>query len=184
MPMKEGSEVAARWFDKSNGLGISRPNFDEALAVLEAKRRDPSKPWTVDEMLESLRNNSSELGLVCSRALERVKAGANFHEAWRLALTERLGKARREQWSRQLLQLTADLFLEEHEAKLKSEWERSPERQWEQIAALAKWLKARNIRACRGEAEKIVAGLHGVTVHALRQRRYRLRGSGRRHPKA
>jgi S-adenosylmethionine:diacylglycerol 3-amino-3-carboxypropyl transferase len=73
------------------------------------------------------------------------------------------------------LELTADLVLEEYEPKLKTEWERSPERQREEIDAFAKRLKAQGVRAVRGKAEKMVARLHGVTVHALRQRRYRPR---------
>jgi len=167
--------LAVRWRDEGiKRLGdLPARNFDEAVAVLEAKRRDPSKPWTLDELLESSRNDSSEIGLVGRRALERVKAGADFHEAWRLALAERLGRVRREQWSRELLELTAELVLEECEPKLKTEWERSSERQRYEIDAFAKWLKARGVRAVRGEAEKIVARLHGVTVHALRKRRQR-----------
>lgn len=167
--------LAARWRDEGiKRLGdIPARNFDEAVAVLEAKRRDPSKPWTLNEMLESFRNDSSQIGLVGRSALERVNAGADFREAWRLALTERLAKVRREQWSRELLELTADLVLEEYEPKLKTEWERSPERQRYEIDAFAQRLKADGVRAARGKAEKMVAELHGVTVHALRQRRYR-----------
>ena len=46
--------LAARWRDEGiKRLGdIPARNFDEAVAVLEAKRRDPSKPWTLNEMLE------------------------------------------------------------------------------------------------------------------------------------
>ena len=127
----------------------------------------------VDALLAACQDDSSEVGLVLRRALERVKAGANMDEAWGLTLAERLTTTRREHWSRELLELTADVLLEEYEPKLKTEWKRSPEHDWEQINRFAKWLKARGVPACRTEAEKIVADIQGVTVHALRQRRYR-----------
>jgi hypothetical protein len=70
--------LAARWRDERIKClrDIPARNFGEAMAVLEAKlranRRDPSKPWTLDEMLERFRDDSSELGLVwrCVRARE------------------------------------------------------------------------------------------------------------------
>src|SRR5262249_31340176 len=137
--------------------------------------RNPSKPRTLDEMLGSLEGNNSAFGLFMRCALERMKAGDDFDKAWRLALAERLTMVRREHWPRELLEEAAELLLEECEPKLKAEWQRSPERDRERIDALAEVLRARGVRPYRGEAEKIWADLQGVTVHALRQRRYRPR---------
>jgi hypothetical protein len=105
------------------------------------------------------------------RTEERYRAGGDSGEALRFSLAEELAKGR--PWPSWLLELAADSLLHDYEPKLKAQWERSPERQREQIDAFAKWLKARGVRAVRGEAEKIVAQLHGVTVHALRKRRQR-----------
>ena len=163
--------LAARWRDEGiKRLGdIPARNFDEAVAVLEAKRRDPSKPWTLDELLESFRNDSSEIGLVGRRALERVKAGADFSEAWRLALTERLGKVRREQWSRELLELTSDLVLEEYEPKLIAEWDAQHARDRRMTDQLARWLKAKGVRAYRGKAEEMCARIQHVIPNPIDQ---------------
>ena len=170
-------DLAARWRDEGiKRLGdIPARNFDEAVAVLEAEWRDPRKPWTLDELLESFRNDSSEIGLVARRALERVKAGADFSEAWRLALTERLAKVRREQWSRELLELTADLVLEEYEPKLFAEWDAPHARDRRLIDQLAGWLKAKGVRAYRGKAEEMCARIQHLSVAALCKRQQRRR---------
>ena len=61
--------------------------------------------------------------------------------------------------------------------KLKARWEREtqPARDRATIDALAERLKANNVRGYRGKAEELCAKIYGVTVHALRQRRYRPR---------
>ena len=177
--------LAARWRDQ----GIKRlrdipaRNFDEAVAVLEAKRKRPRKPATLDELLAAFQNGTSELAAVMRRALEREKkTGVAFKEAWFLAIAERLAKASK-QWSRELLELTARALLEEYEPKLKAEWESQPEHDRRMIDHLAMWLKTKGYRNPRTEAEKAVAKIQGVSVAALRQRRYRPRGS-RRQQKA
>ena len=177
--------LAARLRDESiKCLGdIPARNFGEAMAVLEAKRRDPGEPWTLDELLEAFRDDSSEFGLFMRRALERMKAGDDTKKAWRLTLAEQLTKTRREHWPRKLLELAADLLLEECEPKLRREWEREHRVELDRtgIDALAKYLKAQGCRDAKTEAEKRWARAQGVTVHALRQRRYRPPGSRCRH---
>jgi hypothetical protein len=147
--------------------------------VSRASTRKPDAK--LDKMLEAFRNHNSETSAVVVRALERVRAGTDFEKAWRLALAERL----RESQSAELQRLAADLLLEECEPKLETEWKRDPQRDREQIDLYAKWLKEEEgVRVgYRGKAEEIVAYLQHVTVDALRQRRYRPRGSRRRTPK-
>jgi hypothetical protein len=142
-------------------------------------------PYTVDELLQWLRDDSSEFGLVMRHTLERVKAGHDLHKAWRFTLAEQLAKTRREHWPRKLLELAADLLLEECAPKLRREWEREHalELDREGIDWLAKKLKAQGCRDAKTEAEKAWAEVQGVTVHALRQRRYRPPGSRRRRSK-
>src|SRR5262249_53215553 len=139
----------------------------------------------IDMLLALTQDDDSEVGLVFRRTLERMKAGADTNNAWRLALAEQLTKTRREHWSRKLLEQAANLLLEECEPKLRREWEREnkPKRDREVIDAVAKHLKAQGCRDAKTEAEKRWARAQGVTVHALRQRRYRPSGSRRRRSK-
>jgi hypothetical protein len=190
--------LAARWRNERIKClrDIPARNFGEVMAGLEAKlrvnrlranRRDPSKPLDpLDEMLERFRDDSSELGLFWRSALERVKAGDDPDKALPLALAEQLAKhVRREHWPRELLELAAELLLEECEPKLRREWERKHALELDRkgIDWLAKELKAQGCRDAKTEAEKRWAEVRGVTVHALRQRRYRPPGSRRRRSK-
>jgi hypothetical protein len=76
----------------------------------------------IDMLLALSQDDDSEVGLVFRRMLERGKAGADTNNAWRLALAEQLTKTRREHWSRELLELSAELLLEECAPKLRREW--------------------------------------------------------------
>jgi hypothetical protein len=176
--------LAARWpAERIKCLrDIPAHGFCEVMAVLE---RDPGKPW-IDKMLQRFRDDSSELGLVWRSALERAKAGDDPDKALPLALAERLAKhVRREHWPRELLEFAAELLLEECEPKLRREREREHTLELDRkgIDWLAKELKAHGCRDAKTEAEKRWAEVRGVTVHALRQRRYRPPGSRRRRSK-
>jgi len=109
------------------------------------------------------------------RVVQREKAGMDIHEAWDFTLAEELAKGR--PWSSRLLEFVAESFLARYEPKLKARWEREtqPARDRATIDALAERLKANNVRGYRGKAEELCAKIYGVTVHALRQRRYRPR---------
>jgi len=170
--------LAARWRDEGiKRLGnIPARSFDEAMAVLEAKRRDPRKPWTLDEMLTDLQGDTSEQAAVIRRALERVKMGDDPHKAWRAALAEQLAKWPRSSERPEFLkQLAADLIVEEHEPQLKRERDR------ENLIEIDSWLTDLFAkRYSRTQARQVTAKILGVKVSTLNQRRYRPAGSRRR----
>jgi hypothetical protein len=130
---------------------------------------------TPDEALREI-EKGSEFGLFAVCFLKRRKAGVDVKKAFRLALAERLGSIRREDWPRhaKLLELAGGLLVAECWPKLKAEWE-APNPQYDRklINEFAELLKKQGVRAYRGEAEKMVAEQQGITVGGLRQRRYR-----------
>jgi hypothetical protein len=140
--------------------------FEQAIERIDSYRARRAGGPSREEIDRALEQDP-----VFRRMKQHSRAGMDFDEAYDFSLAEELAKRRlRPLW---LLKRVAERFLEKYEPKLKAQWERDPARDREKIDALARWLKAKGVRACRGKAEELWAEIQGVTIHALRKRRQR-----------